>query len=868
DAADLSLTKTHTGAFVRGGTGTYRLTVSNAGPATSGAVTITDTLPAGLTYRSFSGTGWSCSGCSSASQTVTLTRAGIANGASSFVDLTVDVAAGAAASLTNNASVSQATSATLNDPAAGNNTASDATTTANPGEADLVVTKSRDEVMTPGTEETYTIRVRNDGPGTVVGPVTMTDVLPQGLTFVSATGDGWSCSATGQTVTCTRPGNLAAAEAAPPITLVVSVAPDAPARSTNRTSATGSVDNDPNDPNNVDVLDVVRVGSADLWIEKSHTGSFSRGGAGKYTILVGNRGPNAAETPRVVDTLPAGLTYTSATGTGWTCSNSGQTVACDAASDLAAEATAPALTINVAVAAGAASTVMNRATVCSVQDPGSVTGCPDQERGTSEVAPSDNSAEDLTATTQPADLALSKVASVTSVAAGTPFDYTLTVTNNGPNPATNVTVVDTLPVYVDASSITTNPGPSNTSTTPYCDVTNREVTCALGNLAATAGSNTATATITARALPTAAGRTIVNSATVFSDLGDPTSGNDGASAPVTVTGTLVNSAPVAAAKTLTVSHRSVTGGDVVLSATDSDGDPLTYALVGADGGAAHGTVTVSGNVATYVPDGDFTGTDTFEYRAHDGAESSAPATVTVTVTNGAPSAADRAATVPHRSTGAAIVLDGEDPDGDALTYTLEGAHGGASHGTVTISGATATYVPAGDFTGTDTFRYRSGDGAATSAPATVTITLTNSAPALGSAALSPRTVGTGGTLTATAVSPSDADGDDLTYTYVWTRTRAGDTQTLDTETTSSTTDSLALTGSAVGDEIEVTITANDGHTDSPARTDAVVVGNTAPTAAAASASTDEDTTKTLTLSGSDADGDDLTFEVTSLPDHG
>ncbi|HYP25050.1 MAG TPA: DUF11 domain-containing protein, partial [Actinomycetota bacterium] len=167
DAADLSLTKTHTGAFVRGGTGTYRLTVSNSGPATSGAVTITDTLPAGLTYRSFSGTGWSCSGCSSASQTVTLTRAGIATGASSFVDLPVDVGAGAAASLTNNASVSQVTSATLNDPAPANNIASDPTTTANPGEAALVVTKTRDVVMTPGTEETNTIRVRNDGPGTV-----------------------------------------------------------------------------------------------------------------------------------------------------------------------------------------------------------------------------------------------------------------------------------------------------------------------------------------------------------------------------------------------------------------------------------------------------------------------------------------------------------------------------------------------------------------------------------------------------------------------------------------------------------------------------------------------------------------------------
>ncbi|HEX2057316.1 MAG TPA: Ig-like domain-containing protein [Actinomycetota bacterium] len=865
DAADLSLTKSHAGAFVRGGTGTYRLTVSNAGPATSGAITVTDTLPPGLTYRSASGTGWTCS---ASGQTVTCTRAGLAADASSFFDLTVDIASGAAASLTNSASVVQATTATLNDPVGGNNTATDPTTVANAGEADLVVTKTRDEVMTPGTQETYTIGVRNDGPGTVVGPLTVTDVLPQGLTYVSATGDGWTCSASGQTVTCTRPGNLAPLEAAPPITLLVAVAADAPARSTNRTSATGAIDNDPNDPNNVDVLDVVRVGEADLWIEKSHTGSFGRGGTGTYSIVVGNRGPNSAATPRVVDTLPAGLTFSSASGTGWICANSGQTVTCDASADLAPNATASRITIAVAVATGASSVVTNRATVCSIVRPSTVTGCPDQNQGTSEVAAADNSAEDLTATVAPTDLALTKTASVSSVAPGTSFDYTLRVTNSGPNPATNVTIVDTLPAYIDPASITTNPGPSNTSTPPYCDVTGREVTCAMGTVSAAAGSNTATATITAKALATAAGRTIVNQATVFSDLGDTNGANDAASAPVTVTGTLVNSAPVAADKAMTVARGNTAGADVVLTATDSDGDPLTFELPSANGGAAHGTVTVSGNVATYVPSGTFVGTDTFQYRANDGAETSAPATVTVTVTNGAPTADARNASVPHRSSGTAISLSGSDPDGDSLTFALDGANGGAARGTVTISGSTATYVPSGDFVGTDTFRFRASDGAESSAPATVTVTLTNAAPTLASATLSPRTVGTSGTLTATAVTPADADGDDLTYTYVWKRTRGGSTDTLETETSGTATDTFAVTGSAAGDTIEVTITANDGHADSPSRADSVAVGNSAPAATPQSAATDEDTPKTLTLGGTDPDGDDLDYTVTSLPAHG
>jgi uncharacterized repeat protein (TIGR01451 family) len=868
DAADLSLTKSHSGAFVRGGTGTYTLTVRNAGPAASGSVTVVDTLPPGLTYRSISGSGWSCSACSATSQTVTLTRASLAAGASSSVDLTVDVTAGAASSLTNAATVSQATSSTLDDPAPGNNAVTDATTVADPGEADLVVTKTRDDVLTPGTEETYRLHVRNDGPGTVVGPVTVTDVLPQGLTFVSATGDGWTCSASGQTVTCTRPGNLGALETAPDIVLVVAVAQDAPARGTNETSATGAVDNDPNDANNVDVDDDVLVGEADLWVDKSHTGSFPRGGTGTYAITVGNRGPHAAETPRVVDTLPAGLTYSSASGAGWACSAAGQTVTCDAVSDLAPGATAPRLTLTVATATGAAATVTNTVTVCSVASPGTTTGCPSQRLGTSERDASDNSAEDLTGTVAPTDLALANTVAPASVASGTSFTYTLKVTNNGPNAATNVTVVDTLPVYVDAGSITTNPGSSNTGTPPYCDVTDREVTCSLGTVSATAGSNTATATITAKALASAEGRTISNTATVFSDLGDTNTANDTATSSLTVTGTLVNTAPVAAAKDATVARGDANGVDVVLSATDSDGDPVTYELGSPNGGAAHGTVTIAGNVATYVPAGDYVGTDTFSYRANDGAELSAPATVTVAVTNAAPTAADRSANVPHRSPGAGVTLSGADTDGDALTYRLVGPNGGAAHGSVTIAGDVATYVPTGDFVGTDTFDYTAYDGAESSSPATVDITLTNSAPVLASASLSPRDPGTTGTLTATAGSPGDADGDDLELTYVWKRTRAGETETLETTTTSATTETLSLAGTSRGDTISVTITASDGHATSAARTDSVVAGNSAPVADAGEASTDEDTPKTLTLSATDPDGDALAYEVTALPARG
>ena len=96
----------HTGRFVTGQTiATYTLIVSNraSAPATSGTVTVTDTLPTGLTLGSLGGTGWSC-----VPSTYTCTRADILNPGSSYppITVTVSVASSAPAHVTNLASVS------------------------------------------------------------------------------------------------------------------------------------------------------------------------------------------------------------------------------------------------------------------------------------------------------------------------------------------------------------------------------------------------------------------------------------------------------------------------------------------------------------------------------------------------------------------------------------------------------------------------------------------------------------------------------------------------------------------------------------------------------------------------------------------
>lgn len=119
--SDLLLTMTRNAALVAGQAASYTLNVTNNGPlAEAGPVTVSNTLPAGLTFTSFSGTGWSCS---TAGQVVTCTRSGsLANGAAAApLTINVSVSAGAGGTITNTATVS----GTNFDNSMADNTASD-----------------------------------------------------------------------------------------------------------------------------------------------------------------------------------------------------------------------------------------------------------------------------------------------------------------------------------------------------------------------------------------------------------------------------------------------------------------------------------------------------------------------------------------------------------------------------------------------------------------------------------------------------------------------------------------------------------------------------------------------------------------------
>jgi len=82
----------------------------------------------------------------------------------------------------------------------------------------------------------YTLTVTNSAKaGPTSGTVTVTEYVPPGMSLNSISGTGWSCAAS----VCTRSNVLAAGASYPPITVSVSVLPDAPASANNGASVSG-----------------------------------------------------------------------------------------------------------------------------------------------------------------------------------------------------------------------------------------------------------------------------------------------------------------------------------------------------------------------------------------------------------------------------------------------------------------------------------------------------------------------------------------------------------------------------------------------------------------------------------------------------
>lgn len=89
--------------------------------------------------------------------------------------------------------------------------------------ADLSISMVRNNNPAVGASTSYTLIVSNIGPSAETGPVVVTDTLPAGMSYVSASGTGWSCSAAGQVITCRTNSALAVGASLPALTVVAMV---------------------------------------------------------------------------------------------------------------------------------------------------------------------------------------------------------------------------------------------------------------------------------------------------------------------------------------------------------------------------------------------------------------------------------------------------------------------------------------------------------------------------------------------------------------------------------------------------------------------------------------------------------------------
>ena len=153
------------------------------------------------------------------------------------------------------------------------------------------------------------------------------------------------------------------------------------------------------------------------------------------------------------DTLPTGLTFNAASGTGWTCSAAGQVVTCTHAAPLNAGASFPAITLTVNVLQAAANTVINNVAVSTASF---------------DLNTGNNSATDSTTTIDP-NLSTS-TKSVLDVNGGeaSPGDtlrYTVTLTESAGGQAINVSLTDDVPANTTFVGVVSLPSGATSSFT-------------------------------------------------------------------------------------------------------------------------------------------------------------------------------------------------------------------------------------------------------------------------------------------------------------------------------------------------------------------------------------------------------------------
>jgi uncharacterized repeat protein (TIGR01451 family) len=305
-----SIAKTVNPAFVTaGGTATFTVSIANTLASAIAVSSITDTLPAGFTYSATTGTAIgapSTSPAPGASGSIQWTFApAVSIPASTTRTLIFTAAAGAVAGTYTNR-VSASTSY---------GTLSSGGTQIGVGSPALTIGKSSSVVSAnPGDPVAYTITYANDSPVNVTNAV-ITDVLPAGLDFVSATGGGTYDAGT-RTVTWTI-GPLASGSGASSVVVNTTVTSPYPGAAAIPVINTAGITSAETSAASASAPVYVNAARAQLSIQKSGSAAqVAAGGTVTYTLTYSNTGAAAATGVAIADVIPAGWSFVSATGGG------------------------------------------------------------------------------------------------------------------------------------------------------------------------------------------------------------------------------------------------------------------------------------------------------------------------------------------------------------------------------------------------------------------------------------------------------------------------------------------------------------------------------------------------------------------------
>ena len=409
----------------------YGLAVTNQGPDNATGVQVSDLIPTGLTFNSYTASQGTYN-----STTGIWNIGNILNGAGASIQLFVTPTASVAGNnVTNTANI---TNEDQYDPTLPDNTAN---VTVHVPLADVSVNKlTSNSKPNVGQQFTYTVTATNNGPDTATG-VQVTDLIPTGLTFNSYTANLGTYNST------TGIWNIGTLLNGTNVVLHLFVTPTASVSGhtiINTATKTAQYEYDPTMPDTANVT--VYIPEADIVVTKTTSNSTPNvGQMFNYTVTAVNNGPDTATGVKVTDHIPSGLTFN-----GWIVRRGtyDMTTGIWNIGTLLNGTNAVLELFVTPTAAASGHTIINTATKTAQYeyDP----TMPDTANASISVPIA-------------AEVNLTKTTSNTTPNVGQMFNYTVTATNNGPFNATGVIVTDHIPSGLTFNSYTASQGTYNST---------------------------------------------------------------------------------------------------------------------------------------------------------------------------------------------------------------------------------------------------------------------------------------------------------------------------------------------------------------------------------------------------------------------